>query len=67
MVSLNVDPTGSRRFEADNKAHVMKHGQSPAVTWKDKETLVLDSSDCGKDEVTRRSEIGHIRIEFGLR
>jgi hypothetical protein len=67
VVSVNVHPTGSRGFKADNNALVMKHGQLPAISWKDKETLVLDCIDCGKDEVTRRSQVGPIRIEFGLR
>jgi hypothetical protein len=67
VVTVNIHPIGNNGFKADTNALVMKHGPSPSVVWKDKEHLIIDCADCAKDEVTRRSQMGQIRIEYNIR
>jgi hypothetical protein len=56
-VSVNVSQTGTKGFQADHNALVMKHGQAPKLFWGRNDSLLLDCNDCGsKDEIARRAQ-----------
>jgi hypothetical protein len=67
-ISVNVHRTGSKGFEADHNALVMKHGQAPGIVWSGNDHLLLDCSGCdSKDEIARATQIGPIHIEHRMR
>jgi hypothetical protein len=67
-VSVNVHRTGSKGFEADHNALVMKHRQAPGMVWAGNKHLLLDCSGCdSKDEIARATQIGPIHIEHRMR
>lgn len=64
-VSVNVHRKGSKRFDVDHNALVMKHGQAPAVLWTGSDSLLLDCSRCiSKDDIARASQIGPIHVNY---
>ena len=66
-VSVNVYQTGSKGFQADHNALVMKHGQAPRLFWSENDSLLLDCHDCNsKDEIARAAQIGPIHIELRM-
>jgi hypothetical protein len=66
-VSVNVSQTGTKGFQADHNALVMKHGQAPKLFWGGNDSLLLDCHDCdSKDEVARKAQIGPIHIEVRM-
>jgi hypothetical protein len=66
-VSVNVYKTGSKGFQADHNALVMKHGQAPGLFWSGNDRLLLDCHGCNsKDEIARTAQIGPIHIELRM-
>jgi hypothetical protein len=66
-VSVNVSQTGTKGFQADHNALVMKNGQAPRLFWANNDRLVLDCRDCdGKDEIARRAQIGPVHIQVTM-
>jgi hypothetical protein len=62
-VSLQRDPNGND--EAKEHVIVLKHIHRLHVSWKDKETLVIDCRDCTPDEVRLQvTKLGSTRIEY---
>ena len=59
--------TGTKGFQADHNALVMKNGQAPRLFLATNDRLVLDCRDCdGKDEIARRAQIGPVHIQVTM-
>lgn len=62
-VSLQSDP--AQKDDAKDHIFVLKHIHRVHVSWKDKETLLIDCRDCTPDEVELQvTKLGSTLIEY---